>query len=288
MNNKPKGIILIILSALFFALMASTVKYLHHIPVAEKIFFRNIFGLVISILIITKKKKSFLGNNKKFLFLRSLFGLLGVAANFYALSIMPLVDAVILNKMSPFFVLILSAIFLKEKLTKGKVIALALAVTGAAFVVKPEFGMTMVPALIALSSALFAGSAYTIIRYLKDYDTPETIVLYFTFFSTIAMIPFMVMGEFVIPTLSETIGLICLGVFATTAQFLMTNAYRFAPAGELSIYTYFNILFSTILGFILWLEIPDVLSVLGAFLILSAGFITYYLNKTKAMIKEKE
>lgn len=279
MDDRKKGIILILSSALFFASMAATVKFLDRIPVVEKIFFRNFLGLLVAIYLIKKNKKQVLGNNKKLLILRSVFGLLGVAAYFYALSNLPLADTVILNKMSPFFVLILAAIFLGEKIKKLQIASLILAILGAGFVVKPEFNISIIPYIIALLSAFFAGSAYTIIRNLRHTDSSETIVFYFTFISTIAMIPFMLAGQFVVPTLIELIGFLGLGIFATAAQFLMTNAYRFAPAGELAIYTYTNIVFSTIIGIVIWSEIPGVLSIIGGFLIILAGFINYYSNK---------
>lgn len=283
MENKSKGIFLILLSALFFALMAASVKSLNTIPVAEKIFFRNILGFFIALSMVIKKKKPLLGNNKKLLLLRSIFGLLGVAAYFYALDKIKLSDAVILNKMSPFFVLILSALFLKEKIKKMQFISLILAIAGAAFVIKPQFTSSILPSIVALLSAFFAGSAYTIIRHLRHTDEAETIVLYFTFISSIAMIPFMISGQFVLPSLREVFGLLGIGVFATTAQFLMTNAYRFAPAGELSIYTYTNIIFSTIIGLVIWSEIPDGLSVLGGLLIITGGIINYYANRKKLL-----
>lgn len=279
MQNRTKGIILIMLSALFFALMAATVKSLNSIPVAQKIFFRNFIGLLIASYIVVKRKESFKGNNKKFLVLRSLFGLLGVAAYFYSLSRLSLADAVILNKMSPFFVLILSAIFLNERIGKSQAISLILALTGATLVIKPQFNLKILPALIGLSSSLFAGAAYTTIRHLRHSDSPQTIIFYFTLFSTVTMIPFMILGQFAIPSFYEFTRLLLLGAFATTAQFLMTYAYKYAPAGELSIYTYINIVFSTIIGLIIWHEIPDILTVLGGALIIAGGFTNYYSNK---------
>ncbi|WP_425449397.1 DMT family transporter [Dethiothermospora halolimnae] len=284
MENKSKGITLILLSALFFAFMAATVKSLNNIPVTEKIFFRNAFGFIVAFIMIRRKKKPLLGNNKPLLLLRSTFGLLGVACYFYALSNIKLADAVMLNKLSPFFVLVLSAIFLKEKIKKPQLISLILALGGAAFLIKPEFNSSILPSLIALLSALFAGSAYTTIRHLRHTDAAETIVLYFTFFSTVLMIPLMAtgtFGSFVVPNGLELIRLLGLGVFATAAQFLMTNAYRYAPAGELAIYTYTNIIFSTVIGILIWSEIPDKLAIIGGLLIITAGFINYQFNRRK-------
>ena len=274
-DDRKKGITLILLSALFFALMAATVKYLGDMPVVEKIFFRNLFGVIIAFYLVKKKGRSLKGNNTKLLFLRSLTGLLGIAAYFYALSKIYLADAVILNKMSPFFVVILAAIFLKEKIKKPQFIALVLAISGAMMVIKPRFDYTVIPALVGLLSAFLAGCSYTIIRHLKETDYPETIVFYFTLISSLAMIPFMLAGQFVMPTGPQILALLGLGIFATTAQLLMTNAYHYAPAGELSIYTYSNIIFSTIIGLVIWGEIPDLLSILGGVAIIIAGIINY-------------
>jgi len=285
MENRSKGIMLILLSALFFALMAASVKFLNRIPVAEKIFFRNLLGLAIASSMLIKNKKPFFGNNKKLLFFRGLLGTLGMCAYFFALDRMFLADAVILNKMSPFFVMVLSAIFLGEKIKKFQVLSLILAIAGAVFVIKPTFDATIFPYMIALLSAFIAGSTYTIIRHLRHTDSSETIVFYFTLISTVSMLPIMLSGHFVVPTSTEVLGLLALGAFATCAQFLMTNAYRFAPAGELAIYTYTNIVFSTIIGLLVWSEVPDALSIIGGLTIITAGFVNYYSNR-KAMIKQ--
>ncbi|WDV44980.1 DMT family transporter [Clostridiaceae bacterium M8S5] len=278
MNDKLKGTFLILLSALFFALMAATVKSLPNVPMAEKIFFRNILGFAFSLIILKKRKSSLFGNNKKLLISRGVFGLLGVVCYFYALNRIKFADAVILNKFSPFFIILLSALFLKEKIKKYQIISLTIAIVGASLVIKPKFDLSIVPSLFALSSAFFAGCAYTIIRHLRKTDSPETIVLYFTFISTVATIPFMVFGDFRIPTNPEIIRLILLGIFATSAQFLMTYAYRYAPASELSIYTYANIIFSSIIGLLIWQEGLDWLTFIGALLIILAGSINFVVN----------
>ncbi len=255
--------------------MAATVKFLGDMPVVEKIFFRNLVGVGSVFYILKKKGRPFKGKNMKFILLRSFTGLLGIASYFYALSKIHLSDAVILNKMSPFFVVIFAALFLSEKIKKPQFIALILAIVGAAFVIKPRFDSSVIPSLIALSSSLFAGISYTIIRHLKGSDYPETIVFYFASFSALAMIPFMLAGQFVMPSPIEWVALLLLGVFATTAQLLMTNAYHYAPAGELSIYTYANIIFSTLIGLVIWAEIPDFLSITGGTLIIIAGIVNY-------------
>ncbi|MGP3777874.1 DMT family transporter [Halanaerobium saccharolyticum] len=285
MENRKKGITYILLSSLFFALMAATVKYLGDMPTAEKIFFRNLVGIFVAFSLVKKSGSTLFGNNKKLLILRSTFGLLGIAAYFYALANMKLSDAVILNKMSPFFVMIFAALFLKEKITKKQLIALVTAALGAILVIRPGFDSNLIPSLIALMSSLFAGVAYTLVRQLRKTDSAATVVFYFSFFSTIAMIPFMLSGSFVIPTALQALALLALGLFAAAAQMFMTNAYRHAEAGELSIYTYANIVFSSIFGLVLFQEIPDFFSVVGAVLIISAGYLNYRAKEKEAAEK---
>lgn len=279
MNSQHKGISLMLISSLCFSLMAVSVKLLPDIPTYEKIFFRNFTGLLISCFIIKSKNKSFVGNNKKLLLLRSLFGLLGVGAYFYAISRLPLANSAILNKLSPIFVLIFASLILGEKIKKLQIPAVIISVLGISLVIKPGISSNISIQLIGLSSAIFAGIAYTVVRKLKDYDSPETIVFYFCLLSSSAMIPFFITNGFVMPSPLGWVAAIFLGIFATLAQLSMTSAYRYAPAGELSIYSYSNIIFSAIIGLLIWSEIPDSLSVLGGILIILGGYLNYICNR---------
>jgi len=281
MREETKGILFILMSSFFFAVMAASVKAVPHIPLAEKIFFRNLLGVFIMGGIIIKNKKSFKSANTKLLALRCIFGILGVVGYFYSISKLSLSDAVLLNKMSPFFVILLSLIFLKEKIHRLQAYAMLIAILGAGFIIKPQFNYSMIPALIGLFSAVFAAAAYTVIRQLRLYDSPELIVFYFCLFSCIAMLPFIVSGHFIIPTSKDLIILLLIGLSATSAQILMTTGYRFAPASQLAIYGYANIIFSTIFGIILWSEFPDLLSITGGLLIILGGFINYISNNNE-------
>lgn len=280
--KKSKGILYISLSAFFFSLMAVAVKATPNIPVVEKIFFRNMIGLVPILINSYQSKTSLKPNNTKLIVLRSTFGLLGIFAYYTALSLLSLSDAVIMNKLSPFFVLVFSAIFLKEKIKNKQVYALILAVTGALFVIKPSFDLSVIPALIGLSSAIFAGAAYTTVRKLSESDAPIVIVFYFSLITTLITIPVMVITKnFIIPTGTEALLLIMIGLSAVTAQIFMTSAYRYAPAGELAIYTYSNIIFSIIFSIVIWSDFPDFYSLIGAILIVTGGYINYKVKKKR-------
>lgn len=290
-NNKDnkKGIAFMFLSALFFGLMAASVKGLENYPLTEKVFFRNFLGFIFAFFIVKSKGSSLKGNNKKMLIIRSIFGMLGILCYFYSLEYLNLANGVMINKFSPFVVVILSFFVLKEKIGRGQIIALFLAIIGAFLVVKPTGGMTLTPALIGILGAVCGGIAYVAVSYLKDTDSPETIVFYFTLITSICTLPFIIKGDWIIPTGQDILLIIALGVFATLGQVLMTYGYRVADASEVSIYLYSDTIFSAIIGYFIFSEIPDLNSFIGGVLIIIAAIVNFI---TKRIIfrrnKEKE
>ena len=136
-SNRSKGIIFIILSAFGFAMMSAFVKLSGDLPSLQKSFFRNLVASLIALSLIIKHKESFFGKreNQKILVLRSLFGTLGIVLNFYTIDKLVLSDANMLNKLSPFFVIIFSALFLKEKINTKQIISLIIAFLGALFII---------------------------------------------------------------------------------------------------------------------------------------------------------
>lgn len=276
---KRKGIIYILLSALFFSLMALTVKSVPDLPLSEKVFFRNFVGLIVVSLTMIKNKVSFKINHPKLMFLRAFFGLAGIGLYYAAIEMLPLADAVILNKLSPVFVIIFAIIYLKEPYRKGQLWVILIGIIGALMIIRPSFDLSVLPALIAVLSAVAAGAAYAVVRRLTQYDKPTVIVFYFCLLSSIILIPFMIMEGFVIPDFREFLALIGIGTFALTAQLFMTNAYKYAPASELSIYNYVEIIFSLVWGFVIWSELPDLISLSGALLIIVAGLLNFRLQR---------
>lgn len=286
MDNKPKAIILILISALAFAIMGAMVKLAGDIPLFEKVFYRNLLSLGMAYIMIKNKNVSFFGKkeNQKYLLSRSLLGLLGVILSFYAINYLVLSDASMLNKISPFFVTLFAVFFLKEKLTKIQIPVLIIVFSGALLIIKPQFNFSVVPSLAGFLSAMCAGATYTIIRFLRDREKASTIVFYFSFVSVVVMFPLMMLN-YQKPTMIQLLYLIGIGIFAGIAQFALTNAYRYAPASEVSIYDYTSIIFSGLIGFIVWSEVPDFLSIMGSVLIIGAAIFAFIYNGKRSLKK---
>lgn len=282
MSNKTKAVFCMLISALGFTFMSVTVKYVTGIPLFEKVFFRNLISLGVAFFMLKKSSAPMFGRreNQLALLARSIFGLAGVVLNFYAIANLTLADSSMLGKLSPIFVTIMACIFLKEKIDNKQVLSIIITFLGALLVIKPEFSLEMLPSLSGIMSAASAGVAYTLLRYLKDKESPDTIIFYFSLISVVFTAPFA-LAEYVQPTFTQLGLLLATGVFASVGQFGITYAYKFAKATEVSIYNYSAIVFGIILGFIFFGEIPDTLSLLGGAIIIAVAFYIFKHNQKK-------
>ncbi len=284
MNNKKKGILFIILSSFSFSIMNTLVKMVEGVPSMEKALFRNGIALIVAFFILAIKKNKQKGHflplkgNRLLLFFRGILGTLGLIFLYYAIDRINLADATMLNKLSPFFLIIFSAIFLKEKITLTQILAILIAFIGALFVIKPTFSVETLPYIIGFSSGLFAGAAYTCVRALgARNESGPIIVFYFSLTSTIILVPF-VYTIFVPLNMYDSILLILSGLVATIGQFSLTKAYSLAPSKEISIYDYSQMLFSSIWSYLIFNQLPDTLSFIGYIIILSASLYMYIYN----------
>ena len=291
LSNKTKGIICILFSALSFSGMSSFINLSGDLPVAQKVFFRNLVAFFIATGALIKNHESFkpAKGTYKYHFLRSSVGLLGVYGNFYATTHMShTADAAMLNKLSPFFTLVFSAIFLKEKVKPKQALAIIGAFIGSMFVIKPTLSnVELVPSLAGLIGGLGAGAAYTCVRKVGTMgENSRFTVFHFSAFSIAVTLPFFIMS-FQPMTTKQLIYLLLVGVCAAGGQFGITAAYSYAPSREISVYDYSNIVFVAIEGYLfLGHQIPDILSIVGYITIcLMAVWMFIYNNKEAKLEK---
>ena len=181
-KNKNLGILFIVLSAFSFAWMSTFVRLAGDLPSVEKSFFRNLVAVgVAAFTMIRSKEKIVMGKgNLKFLILRALFGTIGILGNFYAIDHLVLSDANMLNKMSPFFVILFSYLILKEDLTLVQGICVAGAFIGSLFIIKPTFAnANLVASLAGLCGGIAAGAAYSMVRVLGQRKCSGSLIIFF-------------------------------------------------------------------------------------------------------------
>ncbi len=197
MNSRYKGIFFITLSALSFAFMNAFVRLSGDLPSVQKSFFRNMVAFFIALVMILRSRDGFKieKGNLKYMILRATFGTVGILCNFYAVDHLVLSDASMLNKMSPFFVIIFSFLLLKEKMTPAQGLAVTGAFIGSLFVIKPTFtNMALVPSLIGLCGGICAGIAYAMVRILGQRGQKgSSVVIFFSGFSCVVTLPYLLL-----------------------------------------------------------------------------------------------
>ena len=274
-SKRTVGVLFILGAALCFALMNLFVNLAGDLPVMQKVFFRNLIASVAVFFLLLFQKEKFRIHSKEclfWLFLRSFVGFLGVILNFYAIdTIGSISDASILNKLSPFFAILFSVFLLKEKPRLYEIGFVALAFLGALFVVKPTFTAASLPALAGVLSGASAGFAYSCVRILGTKgERGMMTVFFFSAFSTLVALPFFI--AFYEPmTPFQLFALLMAGVSATGGQFFITAAYRFAPAKEIAVFDYSQVLFAAVLGFLFLDQLPDLWSLAGYGIIIGAA-----------------
>jgi len=281
MNQKTKGVMCILCSAFCFSMMNVFVRLSGDVPSIQKSFFRNLVAALFALFILLRNNESFRwkAGNLKYLLLRSVTGTIGILGNFYAVDHLVLADATMLNKMSPFFGVIFSAIFLKEKCKPTQALAVIGAFIGSLFIIKPSFANAdLLASLIGFMGGVGAGAAYTTVRYLGlRGERGPLIVFFFSTFSCLVVSPVLIFDYHPMAT-SQLLMLLMAGLCAAGGQFSVTAAYKFAPARELSVYDYSQILFAAVTGYFVFNQIPDGYSFIGYAIIIGMAIMMFLYN----------
>lgn len=281
LKKQYKGIFYIVMSAFCFALMNMFVRMAGDLPSVQKSFFRNLVAAVFAGIILLRDRTMFRWEKDHLicLLLRSIFGTIGILCNFYAVDHLVLADASMLNKMSPFFAVIFSYLLLKEKVTWKQALIVIGAFVGSLFVIKPTItNMDLIPSLIGLLGGICAGAAYTMVRKLGEMgEKGAFIVFFFSSFSCLSLLPYLLFHYHPM-TGVQIVVLLLAGLSAAGGQFSITAAYCYAPAREISVFDYSQIIFSSILGFLVFGQVPDALSWLGYGIILTMAVLMFLYN----------
>ena len=284
MSKRTKGIICIIVSAFCFAMMNTFVRLSGDLPSVQKSFFRNFVAMFIALGVLLRSGGGF-RMQKGCLplhLLRSGLGTLGILCNFYAIDHLVLANASMLNKMSPFFVLIFSFFILKEAMKPVQVVIVATAFVGSLFIIQPvPDNLELFPSLMGFAGGMCAGFAYTMVRAMGlRGERGPFIVFFFSAFSCAVTLPYLLL-HFAPMTARQLLMLLGAGLSAAGGQFTITTAYTFAPGREISVYDYTQIIFSTLIGYLVFQQVPDVWSWVGYVLIVGAAIVMFLYNNGK-------
>ena len=259
-----------VLSALAFSIMAAEVKATAH-TVAIKAFARQIFScLIVLIIIIIKNQRIIpLKQNRIKLFLRCLFGTLGMYLYFYSIDNLSLVNASRLTRITPFFVTVLA--ILKETVDNLNWIIFFPMIFGCVLIIKPNSELFNPASIIAVLSACSGAMAYIMIKAIGKEESAYTIIFWFTLVSS-GIYFIIAKDEFSSIDKLQYLNLVIIGLFGVLGQIGLTLSYQLSKASYVAPYSYFYIIFSGIIGVYIWQEIPDIFSIIGFICI----FLSYF------------
>lgn len=278
LKSIDQGVLFMLASALISALNGAVAKILSEtMDPIEVVFYRNVLGVMIILYSFKRVSVSINTSKLHLLLLRGVFGAFAMLLFFYTIATIPLGEAVILNKTSPFFVTILAYYLMKETITTNTFFALLLGFIGIIFIMKP-FGLIIsFEHILGVLGGFFAAAAYATIKRIKDIYDARVIML--SFMGTGILLPLLLFlftpyVQFQIHTDPFVWSLIVfMAIISTASQWFLTRAYSLSKASIIGVVSYSNIPFAIGFGVMLGDEVPDIYVFLGIVLIIIGGVL---------------
>jgi len=285
-ENNLKGIKFLIGSGFAFSLMSVCVKAIGgSIPISELVFARATISIIITRFLLYKNKINPWGYQKKLLIIRGLLGTVALFCIFKALTILPISTATVIQYIYPTFTVICAYIILKEFILKRIVYSIIVGWIGIVLVSQPEFNSnsnvkeTILAILIAILGALMTSLAYICVRKLSSKEHPLVIIYYFPLVSIPFSIPFII-NDFVLPTGTDWLWIIGIGIFTQMGQLCITEGLRLLPAGQATSLNYSQVIFASIWGVVIFQETITSSIYLGGFCVLISTIISISASKS--------
>tara|TARA_B100000579_G_C22765144_1_gene821020 strand:- start:15 stop:902 length:888 start_codon:yes stop_codon:yes gene_type:complete len=279
-NKKSINKVNLIFASLFFSLMTLCVKKIdNRIPIYELVFFRSLFSLLITSLIINKKNLNPWGENKPLLVLRGLLGTIALVCIFYAIRNMPLNISTVIQYTYPIFISIFAGILINEKITKNVIIASVTGWLGILIILNPyqlsslNIELEKLAVFIAFLGAISTSLAYITVKKLSLTEDIFIIIKYFPLISVIVLFPILLF-TWVTPNIIDLIWIIGIGIFTQAGQTFLTIGIKKLPTSEAATINYFQVLFGSIWGILFFNEIINVNFIIGSLLVLLGTIIS--------------
>ena len=279
--TQNKAILYMIFSAIAFSLMGSVVKYLSTFNVYQVVFFRSVGTLLFTIPLVLKQKVPFLGNNKKWLIIRGITGVISLTCFFQSLNYLAVGTAVSLRYTSPIFAAIFAFIFLKEKIKPIQWVLFLIAFIGVLIIKGFGTDVNSIGLFFVIMSAIFLGIMFILIRKIGDSENPLIIINHFM------VMAFVFGGRMSIdcwknPSSIEWLSLLSLGVFGYVGQLYMTKALQSHETNVIVPLKYLEVVFMIIIGASWFGEVYNLWTLLGVLLILIGLVYNIYLKSKRS------
>lgn len=286
-SHRPGLAILLKLSAIFlFTVMAALVKAVSDdVPPGEAVFFRSFFAIPVILVWLAMRgelRYGLLTSNPKMHVLRGFIGTMAMGMTFAGLGLLPLPEVTAIGYAAPIFTVILAAFMLGERIRMIRITAVLLGIVGVLIMVWPRLGdssgledAATMGALLILGATFFRALVQIHIR--KMVQTEHTAAITFYFSATASGLALLTLPfGWTFPTVETATLMILAGLFGGAAQILVTSSYRFGPASMLAPYDYASMPFSIIIGYFWFSEIPTVVMLIGAALVILGNVLVIW------------
>ncbi len=273
------GIVFIVVAFFCVAVMSSFGKAASQVPTGPLVFFQNGISLLLFLPFVLRGGKAEIVTKRLPLHIvRALSGLLSQALFFIAVKSIALVDAVLLANAAPLFIPIVALVWMRTPIRLAVALSLLGGFLGVVLILKPSAELLQNPAaLIALSAAAFSAVALVSVNRLSTTEKSDTILFYYFLISTLATLPFAY-AQWQTPHGMEWLYLFGVGVFMALSQLFIILAYRHATAAQIAPFNYSVVIFSGLIGWIVWNDALDWVSLLGIVLVCAGGICSILLN----------
>lgn len=243
--------------------------------VIEISFYRNLIALVpflFMILVLGRREIAVIRHKPRLIIFRAVFGTVSLATTFAAYALMPMADTTALLFTSSLFIPVLGVVFLKEAVGIWRWAAVLIGFLGVLVMVGPSGHLYALGIALALAAAFLQAILQIILRYLGGFESPETVTFYFFLVGlvlTALPLPFIA----VTPTPDEIPLLLGVGLSGAAAQFLLSTAFRNAPAAIVTVFNYSGIVWATLFGWLIWNEWPLPMVLAGAAIVIASNVL---------------
>lgn len=268
------GALFVVAAGLMFALAGASIKMASvNLSSPSIVFWRNAISLAILLpWALRYFPESLQTRNSKLILMRALAILAAIYCYYFALSTIPMVDAVLLTFSSPIFVPILGFLIYRFPINKTVLVAVAIGFIGVVLILKPGMGVFQPAALVGLAAGALGGLGVVAIWRMHGDEHPARIAFYFALFGLlISGLPMPWIGQ--MPDLNDWLPLLMLGVFSTAAHLLIAYGCLIAPTDRVIALNYSAVIFAAILGWLFWQESLDAFVIVGTLLIIGAGVL---------------
>ena len=266
-----------VVSGFLFVSVTVTVRHIgSNLPAVEAAFIRYAFGLCLLVPLMLKMNWRQMGaGNLRMYFFRGIFHGVAVMLWFYAMARIPIAEVTAISYTTPIFTALGAVILFKESVNIRRTIAMIIGFIGTLIILRPGYVAIEMGSIAQLIAAPCFAVSFLFAKKLTRTESSTDILVMLSVFCTLALLPGAIM-EWVEPTGSELLWLLLVAFLATAGHYALTQSFANAPLTTTQPFSFLQLVWAIVLGYLIFAEVPDVWVVVGGLIIVtSVSYISH-------------